>query len=139
MAKEQERARREQEQQAAPMKRRQQADSASDEAEASPTSQSRPAGEDSEFTPGMHVRIVGLQSAREHNGKEGVLIAPVATASGTRWNLRLKSGELLALKPSNLEALESGPSMQKMIDALERAGEIDKAAMLRSVLPDADA
>ena len=63
----------------------------------------------------------------------------VATASGTRWNLRLKSGELLALKPSNLEALESGPSMQKMIDALERAGEIDKAAMLRSVLPDADA
>ena len=66
-----------------------------------------------------------------------MLIAPVATPSGTRWNLRLESGELLALKPTNLETSGVSPSMQKMIEALERAGELDKAAMLRSVLPDA--
>ena len=92
---------------------------------------------DEHLRPGMQVRIVGLQNAREHNGKGGVLIAPVATPSGTRWNLRLESGELLALKPTNLETSGVSPSMQKMIEALERAGELDKAAMLRSVLPDA--
>ena len=89
----------------------------------------------------MQVRVTGLQKAREHNGKEGVLISSVVKDGVKRWNLRLLSGELLALKAENLE-VSSGhraPSMQAMIEALERAGEHDKASMLRAVLPDAGA
>jgi len=89
-----------------------------------------------EFTPGMQVRVIGLRNALEHNGREGVLISPVVKDHVKRWNLRLLTGELLALKPDNLQACGGGPSMQAMIMALERAGEYDKAAMLRSVIPD---
>jgi hypothetical protein len=91
------------------------------------------------FTPGMQVRVHGLQGAREHNGKEGVLIAPVATqANGIRWNLRLLTGELLALKPENLQRCggRAAPSILAMVEALERAGEHEKADMLRTVMPD---
>ena len=91
---------------------------------------------ESELTPGMQVRVVGLRNAREHNGKEGVLISPVVKENTKRWNLRLLTGELLALKPDNLQVCGGGPSMQAMIMALERAGEYDKAAMLRSVIPE---
>lgn len=94
---------------------------------------------DKVLTPGMQVRIHSLQGAREHNGKEGVLIAPVATqSSGTRWNLRLLTGELLALKPENLRPCggRAAPSMHDMVAALERAGEYEKADMLRAVLPE---
>ena len=89
------------------------------------------------LTPGMQVRVSGLRNAREHNGKEGVLISCVTKEGVKRWNLRLLTGELLALKPENLEKCSAGPSMHAMVQALERAGEHDKAAMLRSVLPDA--
>ena len=87
----------------------------------------------------MQVRVHGLQGAREHNGKEGVLIAPVATqANGIRWNLRLLTGELLALKPENLQRCggRAAPSILAMVEALERAGEHEKADMLRTVMPD---
>ena len=88
----------------------------------------------------MQVRVSGLQNARQHNGKEGVLISSVVKDGVKRWNLRLLTGELLALKAGNLEVSGGrAPSMQAMIEALERAGEHDKAAMLRAVLPDSDA
>ena len=89
----------------------------------------------------MQVRIHGLQKANEHNGKEGVLIAPVATPDGSkRWNLRLLTGELLALKPDNIRACgkKTAPSMRAMVEALERAGEHEKARMLRAVLPETE-
>ncbi len=90
-----------------------------------------------ELTPGMQVRVKGLERARQHNDKEGVLITPIITAEhGSRWNIRMLSGELLALKPENLEPCASAPSVQAMVDALERAGEHDKAALLRSMIPD---
>ena len=88
------------------------------------------------YTPGMQVRIMGLKNAREHNGKEGVLISPIETPAGKRWNLRLLSGDLLAIKEGNMQVSGIAPSIQAMVAALERAGEHDKAAMLRSVLPD---
>jgi len=84
----------------------------------------------------MQVRVCGLRSARQHNGKEAVLISPVVKDGVERWNVRLLSGELLALKPDNLQACRAGPSMRAMVQALERAGEHDKAAMLRSVIPE---
>jgi hypothetical protein len=65
-----------------------------------------------------------------------VLISPVVKDGVKRWNLRLLTGELLALKAENLEREGGGPSMKAMVQALERAGEHEKAAMLRSVLPD---
>lgn len=86
----------------------------------------------------MQVRVTGLQNARQHNGKEGVLISAVMKDGVKRWNLRLLSGELLALKPENLEVAGGAPSIQAMVQALERAGEHEKAAMLRGVLPDSD-
>ena len=85
----------------------------------------------------MQVRVVGLQGAKQHNGKDGVLISLGVKDGVRRWNLRLLTGELLALKPDNLEVCGKAPSMQAMVAALERAGEHEKAAMLRSVLPDA--
>ena len=84
----------------------------------------------------MQVRVHGLQNAKQHNGKEGVLISSCVKDHVTRWNLRLLTGELLALKPENLEECGGAPSMQAMIQALERAGELDKAAMLRAVMPE---
>ena len=85
----------------------------------------------------MQVRVAGLQNAREHNGKDGILISPVVKKGVKRWNLRLLSGELLALKPENLQMCGSGaPPVEAMVKALERAGEHEKAAMLRAVLPD---
>ena len=101
-------------------------------------SSARAAAEPPEFTPGMKVRVRGLRSASHYNGKEGVLISSSVKDNVKRWNLRLLSGDLLALKPENMEAFEKAPSMQAMIRALERAGEHDKAAMLRAVLPDGD-
>ena len=91
------------------------------------------------FSPGMQVRVVDLVNAPQHNGNEAVLIAPMRSSErGDRWNLRMLSGELLALKPENLQPSKAAPSVSKMIEALERAGEHDKAALLRSVLPDAE-
>ena len=84
----------------------------------------------------MKVKVTGLRNAKEHNGKDGVLISPVVKDGVKRWNLRLLTGELLALKAENLEREGGGPSMKAMVQALERAGEHEKAAMLRSVLPD---
>ena len=87
----------------------------------------------------MQVRVVDLVNAPQHNGNEAVLIAPMRSSEhGDRWNLRMLSGELLALKPENLQPSKAAPSVSKMIEALERAGEHDKAALLRSVLPDAE-
>ena len=93
------------------------------------------------FTAGMQVRVVGLRNATQHNGNEGVLIAPMpkTTQHGDRWNIRMLTGELLALKEGNMEPCETTPSVVAMIEALERAGEYDKAALLRSVLPDTNA
>ena len=89
------------------------------------------------LAPGVQVRVVGLQKAKQHNGKEGVLIAPIITAEhGSRWNIRMLTGELLALRPQNLEACGSAPSVQSMVDALERAGEHTKAALLRGMIPE---
>lgn len=83
----------------------------------------------------MQVKVTGLRNAREHNGKEGVLISSCVKDRVKRWNLRLLSGELLALKPENLEVCGAAPSMRAMVQALERAGEHEKAMMLRSVIP----
>lgn len=91
---------------------------------------------DAALAPGMQVRVIGLRRAQEHNSKEGVLISLGVKDNVRRWNLRLQTGELLALKPENLEVCGKAPSMQAMVLALERAGEYDKAALLRTVLPD---
>jgi hypothetical protein len=83
----------------------------------------------------MQVTVLGLRNARQHNGKEGVLISSGIKDNVRRWNLRLLTGELLALKPESLRVSGGTPSMQSMVDALESAGEHDKAAMLRAILP----
>ena len=91
------------------------------------------------LVPGMKIRVHGLQRAMEHNGKQGVLIAPIITAEhGSRWNIRMESGELLALRQQNLEPCAESPSLQSMADALDRAGETNKAALLRSMIPEED-
>ena len=57
---------------------------------------------------------------------------------GSRWNIRMESGELLALRQQNLEPCAESPSLQSMADALDRAGETNKAALLRSMIPEED-
>ena len=80
-----------------------------------------------------------MQNAKHHNGTEGVLISTVSSAEhGYRWNVRMVTGELLALKVQNLQPVATTPSIVAMVEALERAGEFDKASLLRSVLPDCD-
>ena len=90
---------------------------------------------DTVLSPGKHVTVRRLRNACKHNGKEGVLISSGVKDSVKRWNLRLLTGELLALKPENLHFSGGAPSMQAMVEALDGAGEHDKAAMLRSILP----
>ena len=109
---------------------------ASQAASRSSPAAAKAAPSDGPLTPGMKVKVTGLRNAKEHNGKDGVLISPVVKDGVKRWNLRLLTGELLALKAENLEREGGGPSMKAMVQALERAGEHEKAAMLRSVLPD---
>lgn len=68
-----------------------------------------PDGGDSELQPGMRAEVVGLQSAQQHNGFQGILLSSTesdqaadAFAKG-RKAMRLDSGQLLALKPANLQ------------------------------------
>ena len=100
---------------------------------------SAPVPPDVRLESGTQVRVTGLQNAKHHNGTEGVLISTVSSAEhGYRWNVRMVTGELLALKVQNLQPVATTPSIVAMVEALERAGEFDKASLLRSVLPDCD-
>ena len=54
-----------------------------------------------ELNHGCSVRIKGLVSATQHNGKEGVLII-FDTANG-RWGVEVGEAELLSVKPASLE------------------------------------
>jgi hypothetical protein len=54
-----------------------------------------------ELKHGCSVRIKGLVSATQHNGKEGVLII-FDTANG-RWGVEVGEAELLSVKPASLE------------------------------------
>ena len=83
---------------------------------------------------GARVQVHGLQKAAQHNGKFGEL-ASFADATG-RWNVTLDDGTKLSLKPASLTAdappAESlRPDISAMIGALERAGQYQKAALLR--------
>ena len=53
-----------------------------------------------ELKHGCSVRIQGLVSATQHNGKEGVLIC-FETETG-RWGVEVGDAELLAVKPASL-------------------------------------
>ena len=80
------------------------------------------------------MQVHGLQKAAQHNGKFGEL-ASFADATG-RWNVTLDDGTKLSLNPASLSAdaapAESlRPDMAAMIGALERAGQYQKAALLR--------
>ena len=83
---------------------------------------------------GARVQVHGLQKAAQHNGKFGEL-ASFADATG-RWNVTLDDGTKLSLKPASLSA-DAPPAeslradMAAMIGALERAGQYQKAALLR--------
>lgn len=65
------------------------------------------------------VRVHGLLSGSEHNGKEGLVMgksAPADASAPVRWNVRMDDGQHLSLKPSNLQLLPSGrvePSVTK--------------------------
>ncbi len=90
----------------------------------------------------MQVRVCGLTNATHYNGREGVLIGMSDAQSGAganatgRWNIRLLDGDVLSLKPSNMQTSGASPSISTMIAALERAGEHEKAATLRSMFRD---
>ena len=87
------------------------------------------------FTAGP--AIVPAAAQRAVSPEMAVVIGVAADSGcGKSTFLRLLTGELLALKAENLEREGGGPSMKAMVQALERAGEHEKAAMLRSVLPD---
>ncbi len=53
-----------------------------------------------ELTDGCSVRIQGLVSATQHNGKKGVLIC-FDERTG-RWGVEVGDAELLAVKPASL-------------------------------------
>lgn len=78
---------------------------------------------------GTRVTIHGLKSAAYQNGKGGLVLGPHDTSD--RLRVRLDTGEVLALKKANLRACDAAPQISVMIAALERAGEFEKAALLR--------
>ena len=85
------------------------------------------------ISPGMKVKIHGLKSAHHHNGKDGVVIGQHEDRTTGRYKVRTQTGEILLLKGANLQASTGRPDLQSMINALERAGEHDKAVLLRSI------
>eukprot|EP00966_Prymnesium_polylepis_P097088 2248633-Prymnesium_polylepis.2 len=94
-------------------------------------------GTDSSFAaalvPGARIRIQGLSAAAHHNGKEGVIIGR-HEGSSDRFKVHTGTGEVLALRPANLSACGDSPGLMDMIAALERAGEHQKAALLRGTV-----
>ena len=86
------------------------------------------------LSAGTRIRVHGLKSAAHHNGKHGMVVG-MHEGSSDRHKVRLDSGEIVALKVANLTVSSPAPDFYAMIGALERAGEHDKAALLRRSLP----
>ena len=91
------------------------------------------ASRSSELVAGTQVRVQGLVNAAHHNGKEGVIMGRQPNDNPERHTVRLRSGEILSLREANLDVAGRRPDLQAMIGALERAGEYEKAALLRNV------
>eukprot|EP00439_Symbiodinium_sp_Y106_P073506 s1009_g13.t2 len=90
------------------------------ESEASISRASRPVpeadagrAETAGLTCGSTVRVQGLtgDSAARLNGEKGALES--WNASSNRWNVRLRSGEVKAIRPENLEEVAGGYASQK--------------------------
>lgn len=73
---------------------------------------------------GTHVTLGGLQGAPQHNGKEGVVVG----FDGARYQARLPSGEVLALKPANVR--QTGVPVQLLPAAAGFGGQPGSAAVL---------
>ena len=68
---------------------------------------------------GFRVRLHSLQAAAQHNGVDGHLLN--WSASKGRWDVKLSTGQELAVRPANLTLMCSRPGCE--IGATEAAGE----------------
>ena len=82
---------------------------------------------------GAQVHISGLRHGEDFNGMVGVLMSPAqattAAVSESRWNVRLLGagdGEVLALKPGNMQHLASSPRDLRAQDEQTTAGGMRK-------------
>ncbi|KAL1498800.1 hypothetical protein AB1Y20_014107 [Prymnesium parvum] len=91
------------------------------------------AADDAPLAVGARVRLHSLRSAAHQNGKQGVLMGR-HDGDGARLKVRLDSGEILALRPANVAVCQPPPQLAAMVAALERAGEHQKAALLRECI-----
>ena len=64
------------------------------------------------FKKGHKVKIHGLVSASQHNGKIGTVITEIDEASG-RHQVKLSDGAILKIKPANISINESVSSNVK--------------------------
>jgi hypothetical protein len=85
-----------------------------------------------ELKHGCIVRIKGLVSATQHNGKEGVLIR-FDMVNG-RWGVEVGEAELLSVKPASLEFVREPVQID---DSRSRATEIDYMQSLCALQHDA--
>ena len=92
---------------------------------------------------GSRVLISGLQSRKDLNGTSATVLHWVPEAS--RWAVECASGELVRVKPANLEPASedssSGQAMEEVASAADQCGSGETLASLgvdlRSVLPQA--
>ena len=89
-----------------------------------------------ELKHGCSVRIKGLVSATQHNGKEGVLIC-FDTVNG-RWGVEVGEAELLSVKPARLELVREPVQIDDcQQQACQEATKIDYMQSLCALQQDA--
>ena len=89
-----------------------------------------------ELKHGCSVRIKGLVSATQHNGKEGVLIC-FDTVNG-RWGVEVGEAELLSVKPASLELVREPVQIDDcQQQACQEATKIDYMQSLCALQQDA--
>ena len=89
-----------------------------------------------ELKHGCSVRIKGLVSATQHNGKEGVLIC-FDTVNG-RWGVEVGEAELLSVKPASLELVREPVQIDDCEQqACQEATQIDYMQSLCALQQDA--